>query len=316
MTTPVMTSPTHGHDATVPTVSVIIPTYQRAADVQELLVSLARQTMPPLEIVIVDQSTDDATRQVAAAHAGAGLPIVYWHTGDASLTRAKNLGVRLSRGEFLIFLDDDVVVPPEFVAGLAVPLAACGPEYAGGGAEWTDRPDFSPRVIPSQAFKRLFCLPHIGDGTFMAHGFPRFPGGGDRLVDTCMVSGGISIFRRRLFAEIEFDPQINRYCYLEDSDFCFRVSRRYKLFFNPQVRVWHRNSEEAGGSRREFARRAMRNYAYLFAKNAPSTLRARLTFAWMVLGLILRALHGRVLSHVVGYMVGLGETLRYGPRPA
>ena len=99
-------------------VSVIIPTYHRKEWLREALNSLARQTYPSdrFEVIVVDDGSTDRTQEIAALT----LPFTlryFWQSnqGDAS---ARNLGARQSRAEILVFLDDDIVVEPDYLTYL------------------------------------------------------------------------------------------------------------------------------------------------------------------------------------------------------
>src|SRR5215472_4926639 len=96
-----------------PRVSLVIPTYNRAASLGRLLRCLAGITQPAggLEVIVVNDGSTDATATVAA-EAGA-ICITQANAGRA---RARDKGWRSSRGEIVVFLDDDVVPEVDAVA--------------------------------------------------------------------------------------------------------------------------------------------------------------------------------------------------------
>lgn len=103
---------------TPPTVSVIIPTYNRKDLLHETLKSLAQQTYPKdhFEVIIVDDGSTDGTATIATE----AFPFVlryFWQTnqGDAM---ARNLGARQSQADILVFLDDDMLVEPDYLTYL------------------------------------------------------------------------------------------------------------------------------------------------------------------------------------------------------
>jgi hypothetical protein len=110
--------------------SVIIATRDRAARLDAALDSLRLQGgAPPTEIIVVDNGSRDATREVAAKHAA-----LYLHEPVANRGRARNRGVAAASGSHLLFVDDDVIVPAGFIAIHArahaasiFPRAVCGP---------------------------------------------------------------------------------------------------------------------------------------------------------------------------------------------
>jgi glycosyltransferase involved in cell wall biosynthesis len=90
------------------TVSVVIPTYNCAPRLMRALQSVAAQTYPHIEIVIVDDgSTDDTTDRVAEWTAKSGATVRYVRQANAGPAAARNHGMRLASGDTIAFLDAD-----------------------------------------------------------------------------------------------------------------------------------------------------------------------------------------------------------------
>ncbi|MDX3116879.1 glycosyltransferase family 2 protein [Streptomyces scabiei] len=101
---------------TRPTVSVVIPTRDKADSLRLVLACLARQVCPePHEIVVVDDGCTDGTADVLAAVA-AQLPLHTVPGPRAGRAAARNAGAAAARGDLLIFLDDDILLPPPALA--------------------------------------------------------------------------------------------------------------------------------------------------------------------------------------------------------
>ena len=90
----------------MPKVSVVIPTYNNAHYIGEALDSVLAQGFTDFEIVVVDDGSTDDTERVVAAYGGR---IRYHWQANGGLAVARNTGMRLSRGEFLTYLDADDV---------------------------------------------------------------------------------------------------------------------------------------------------------------------------------------------------------------
>lgn len=91
-----------------PTVSIVIPTCNRAALLPRALDSVVRQTFSDWEIVLVDDGSRDATADVAARYAKElGDRFVYVYQANSGSSRARNHGIDVSRGAFVAFLDSD-----------------------------------------------------------------------------------------------------------------------------------------------------------------------------------------------------------------
>src|SRR5689334_5293479 len=110
------TSPTDtiGSNA-APRISVVMPVYNSERLLGECLSALRASTFDDYEIVIVDDSSTDKSRDIAAAHGARVVP----SGGRLGPGRARNKGVEHARGDIVFFIDSDVVVRPDTLARLA-----------------------------------------------------------------------------------------------------------------------------------------------------------------------------------------------------
>lgn len=102
-------------------VSICVPTYNRPALLQEALASCVKQDYRPIEIIVGDDSTNDASRRVVEAlHTDGGCTVRHVHNRP-SLGQAGNVNMlfREARGERLVLLHDDDLLLPNAVTELA-----------------------------------------------------------------------------------------------------------------------------------------------------------------------------------------------------
>jgi glycosyltransferase involved in cell wall biosynthesis len=85
-------------------VSVIIPTYNRAAFVKEAVDSVLDQSFRDWDLTVVDDGSNDKTQGILAPYADI---LRYERTAHRGVSAARNEGVRLTRGEWIAFLDSD-----------------------------------------------------------------------------------------------------------------------------------------------------------------------------------------------------------------
>lgn len=91
-------------------VSVIIPTFNRAELAQEAIESVLGQTLPGVEVIVVDDGSTDGTGE--ALRARYGERIRYFFQENQGRSVARNLGIAAAAGRYLIFLDsDDLLLP-------------------------------------------------------------------------------------------------------------------------------------------------------------------------------------------------------------
>jgi glycosyltransferase involved in cell wall biosynthesis len=102
----------------VPEVSVIIPAYNAAAYIGQALESAFAQTFQDFEVLVVDDGSTDETASIVASF---GDRVNYLRQDNAGSAKARNLGIRKSRGLFIAFLDaDDLWLPDKLARQVAL----------------------------------------------------------------------------------------------------------------------------------------------------------------------------------------------------
>jgi glycosyltransferase involved in cell wall biosynthesis len=138
--------------------SIIIATKDRAALLDGALASLARQdAAPPFEIIVVDNGSTDATRVVAASH-----PVTYIYEPVPNRGLARNRGLAAATGSHVLFVDDDVVVPPQFLAAHASAHArSIFPQAVSGPILNVPAPDVRPLPSALNFSNAFFCTCNV-----------------------------------------------------------------------------------------------------------------------------------------------------------
>ena len=121
--------------------SVIIPVYNRPDEARELLESLCAQTCRDFEVVIVEDGSAIPCKEVAEAYADR-LDIHYYVKENGGPGRARNYGVERARGEDVLILDSDAVLPEGYIAAVEDELER-EPADAFGGPDRA-HPAFTP----------------------------------------------------------------------------------------------------------------------------------------------------------------------------
>src|SRR5262249_4130674 len=119
--------------------TVVIPTYNRASRLGDLLRCLTNQGEALARVVVCDDGSSDGTAEVVRSFADR-LPVVYAHQENRGFRagQARNLGIARAVGEVIVFVDDDVLVAPDFVASHVAAHA--------GASVTTGSPGGAPRV--------------------------------------------------------------------------------------------------------------------------------------------------------------------------
>jgi GT2 family glycosyltransferase len=268
-----------------PDVTIVIPSWNGARFLRELMPSLAAQRDVTTETVIVDNGSEDDTAAVAEEF-GARLVALPENRG---LAAPCNLGAAPSFAPYLFFLNNDMRLEPNCVAALAAALAADDDLFATDARHWNWEGDRLThgvtRLCPGPALSDL--LPYLRAETEAPDNL--------RVPVPWGCAGALMVRRERFQALGGFDSRF--FLDWEDVDLCWRAWRRgWGTLHVPEARLHHRVGASSGGvdytrPRRELRRerprlnkvRALsshRNWGTWVAKTMPERLaRYALTLA-------------------------------------
>jgi dolichol-phosphate mannosyltransferase len=113
--------------ASEPRLSIVLGTLNEHENLPVLLEQIARQRLPPFEVIVVDDGSTDGTREflrTAAAQSPWLHPI--FHDGQQTLTPAQCQGIAEARGEYVLIMDADLQHPPDSIPTMVAELEAGG----------------------------------------------------------------------------------------------------------------------------------------------------------------------------------------------
>lgn len=233
-----------------PTISLIIPTYRREQILKDTLEEVIKQDYPHLEIIVVDQTeTHDPAIQTYLENLVKTNQIKWFRLDWASLPGARNYGVRHAQGEIILFIDDDVELPPNYIHAHASVYEENSQIGAVAGRV-LDRMKLadSEKINNSEFPYTIDILPPEAMDPGIAWYYID-------LVHTTKPQEVISTrgcnmsFRREIFTKynIWFDERFRGNAVREESDFCLRLRQTgYKIWYEPQAYLVHLG-EETGG---------------------------------------------------------------------
>ena len=111
--------------------SFIIPVFNRPDEVDELLESLTRQTLRDFEVVVVEDGSDVPCRDVVERYADR-LQVHYYAKPNSGPGQTRNYGVERAKGDYVLILDSDVVLPEGYLQAVDHELAATPCDAFGG----------------------------------------------------------------------------------------------------------------------------------------------------------------------------------------
>jgi glycosyltransferase involved in cell wall biosynthesis len=217
-----------------PRYSVVIATYNRAADLRETLKSLAGlQPDAAWEVIVVDNNSPDHTREVVAeVSLSFPAPLRYLHERQQGRSPALNAGIRAAAGEIIVTTDDDVRVPPEWLTRASDGLNRLQCDYVGG------------RVLPIWGGPRPDWLPNHGGKQWAVIALLDY--GPEPIEFGTRVPLGVNMaFRRAAFGRAGlFDPDTGRRAGTllgqEVREWCIRARRAgVRGFYIPELSLRH-----------------------------------------------------------------------------
>ena len=111
--------------------SFIIPVYNRPDEVDELLQSLTTLTFRDFEVLVVEDGSSVPCRDVAKRYSDR-LDLHYYAKPNSGPGQTRNYGAERSRGEYLIILDSDCILPPDYLAAVEKELQTAPADAFGG----------------------------------------------------------------------------------------------------------------------------------------------------------------------------------------
>lgn len=212
----------------LPSLTVIICTYNRAFIIGECLESLVRQTtaLETFEILLVDNNSNDETQKVAASYVHKLPNLKIAEELQQGLSHARNRGVAEAQTEWIAFLDDDAKARPDWVETILATIAKDDFDAFGGPYYAWHRSGPPPSWFPEN-FGTYFGAPQYGQlGQF------HIPGGNCALKKTAAQAAGSF--------STELGMSGNKSAYGEETLLFNRMKEHgYRLGFVPDMAIDH-----------------------------------------------------------------------------
>ncbi|MBF0327749.1 MAG: glycosyltransferase family 2 protein [Nitrospirae bacterium] len=229
------------------TASIIIPTYNRPDDLKKCIESILVQTVIPYEVIVVDDGNLDRLPFEEECRKS-GIKYIYHKKKIRGLTASRNSGIKLATGDIIFFLDDDVILFPDYVEEILRVYEGDQKEIVGGvGGEIANpKPITSVQKI-RRIFNIIFLVSGFHEGKVLPSGFcTNYGTTGSPIhewTEVDFLSGGVCSFRKQVFQDFSFDSEMFRnYAMGEDKEFSYRVANKYKLIYTPKARLLHMES--------------------------------------------------------------------------
>ncbi|MGB3590704.1 MAG: glycosyltransferase [Nonlabens sp.] len=288
--------------------SLIICTYMRPVALTSLLDSVNDQLDYPDQILVVDGSLDNATKEVLTQKSYKNLEYFQVPPEHRGLTKQRNYGVARVKKEIDIvsFLDDDTILEPSYFSEILDTYEKF-PEAVGVGGYITNEVSWEPRAAR-----------HTGAGYYCYDGYCRkessrwklrrklglheelppaiYPKSGhgrsvsslppsNKIYRVEQLMGGVSSFPYQILQEHKFSEYFVGYGLYEDADFTLRLSKIGKLYINTAARLEHHHDAAGRPNKYAYGKMVVRNGWYVWKVKHPS-VPLRYAFKWYAISIL------------------------------
>lgn len=257
--------------------TVVIPNYNGKMFLRECLCSVLKQTEEEYDVLVVDNASTDGSISIMEEEFPHIQTILLKE--NTGFSNAVNLGIKEAKTKYVLLLNNDTVVAPDFIKSLSDTMEKDEKVFS-----------VSAKMID---MRNQNVLDGAGD-LYSALGWAYARGKGkprdsfdkeERIFSSC---AGAAIYRKKILDEIGlFD--VKHFAYLEDMDLGYRAGiYGYKNIFQPKAIVYHAGSAVSGSRHNAFkVDLSARNNVYLLHKNMP-VLQYIINLPLLILGFLVK----------------------------
>jgi len=289
--------------------SIVIPTINRPEDLRRLLQSIIAQKVCPNEVIVVDQSSDDRTRELCEEYSFRITELKYVRARKRSLTAARNTGVGEATSDYVGFLDDDIILHEEYVSSILEAIEDKPSMNLMMG--WIENQTVS--TGPSNILRFLLGFDYYSKKSFIRKNFQatylsKMPSNPVPIEH----ANGTMVVKRRIAIDLQFDEKLVMYALGEDRDFSYRVQRKFGgLYLIPKALLTHNESTTARITNKQKVFMQSAHSLYLLYKNLDVGFNNIALFSWnwlirFLIGLIylfIKPLHGKNVIASICFMI-------------
>jgi len=300
---------------------VIICSRDRSKDLVKLLRTLLSQTYPPFEIIVVDDSSSSKAKDVVDSFQQRfdDSELRYVKGCGDGLPAARNLGVKVSSGDAILFLDDDTLLQKDVLNAFATFLST-HPTAVGVQGQIYNAGAKSLSAIRrkiSNAVRKVFLLFYYEQNKLAVRrsGTSIFPYSYPltSTINAQRLDGCCMCYRAELLEELSFDTNLKRWAFLEDLDFSYRVYKKNlgTMHAIPSAIIAHKKSAKSRLPSRERTYMTTLYWFYVFFKDViESSILNLIAFLWALTGNLVTTAGGviakkkRTRVRELAYLIG------------
>lgn len=265
--------------------STIICTKDRPADLIQCLDSILKGNRLPNEIIIIDDGNldSDGLQKIIANY---DINFFYRRKSPPNVNVSRNLGVSITSGDILSFLDDDVLLDENYYDRVMKAFEHDSSQFI-AGITGAIRVHTHPL---KRMFLRFFGLESMQPGKVQASGAVTLVRAGeiDQPIRVEWLSGCNMNFRHWVFENYRFDEQDSGYILGEDRDFTYPIGQKHILIALPDATLIHKKSSISRGSAKNLGRMEIFHLGRFFLTYLSHDATNWIALCWAFVGIILK----------------------------
>ena len=277
-------------------VSVVIPNYNGIAYLRPCIDSLSEQTYTDFETIIIDNaSTDDTYEWITKEYPDIIFEVLDQNYG---FSRAVNEGIKRSKGEYVLLLNNDTIIDRDFILELVKEIEKDNKIFA-VSSKMIAYTDHNIMDDAGDEYTVVGWAYKTGDGRSVEYYKQRA-----KVFSAC---AGAALYRKKVFDEIGYFDE-NFFAYMEDVDISYRARiHGYYNTYCPEAKVYHIGSATSGSKYNDFkVKLAARNNIYVPYKNMP-ILQLIINIPALSLGMLVKYIWFRKKGFEKTYISGIKE---------
>lgn len=276
----------------------------------DLLQSVKTQSLYPNQILIIDGSTNNKTREALEKESYVNLEYFKVTDENRGLTKQRNFGISkvADSTDVVCFLDDDIILEIDYFQNLIATYKEY-PNAGGVGGYITNEVNWRQLNSGEKANKNQYeaegwvrdlglrnkvrkklgllsdkppcIMPEFSNGLSIGF-FPPI----DRIYKVQHFMGGVSSFKKEVVDSIKFSTYFEGYGLYEDSDYCLRVSKEHDLYVNTGARLAHYHESSGRPNQFHYGKMVSRNGWYVWRVGFPK-VSFKAKFKWNAIAILL-----------------------------
>jgi len=278
--------------------SVVIPTKNRLNSLLRCLESIAKQSIYPNKIIIIDQSKVNNLIELKKKINSKLLNIIFYHHNRniQGLVSAKKYSLNFCNSEFICFLEDDLYLEKDFLNTLYQSFTS--KNIMGVSGVITNHPK------KTFIFNFIFDIFHIGIYNDIRYKIYNslVKINSSKLIYSDKLSGGITMWRSKVFKKVLFDTQ-NFLHFTEDIDFSSRIVSEFgkSTYINPSARTAHDIVQDGRVDDPKKIQLKIKEYKIFYSKR--KSFVNLLTTSWLLIGFFIESIFKSIFCFKFKYIL-------------